>query len=451
MTPALIAHFQTRLCDLETDSACGDDALRSLSPHLQLRRLRLCVATPCADGRRFGDVCFCNQAKPGDAVVGSACDRRGEPLLPRPAARCARLTGLRGCAVLNGVSVDASALTTLRSVDAAVQAIADTALRERLCWARVQRCAADVGVRVAFFLMLHNTRHTWASNDVADQEPSTGLQLFRWLMEHVWHANHTFAIHVDAGAPRAWLANVLEYLDDARFAANVFLMPQARSVVWSSIDVAQAALDGVRFLLGRSEREWDFFINLSGTDVALMRPEQLQRYLAERRGLNMLWANYFDSINARQRATHIDATFAVCAERQRVVKTRYVKQEALWFMPVKGQFWMTLTREFCEHVWSDSAQLQRATRFLGLSHVPDEKLFPSLLLASPFRHTWLRVMDRYIEWESQANHPTVLQYPQHWAKLTSGAFTFGRKVSFTHSKELLARLFARLQQQSGVE
>jgi len=38
----------------------------------------------------------------------------------------------------------------------------------------------------------------------------------------------------------------------------------------------------------------------------------------------------------------------------------------------------------------------------------------------------------------------VLQYPQHWAQLTSGAFTFGRKVSTSQSKDLLARLFVRL-------
>jgi hypothetical protein len=54
------------------------------------------------------------------------------------------------------------------------------------------------------------------------------------------------------------------------------------------------------------------------------------------------------------------------------------------------------------------------------------------------------VMDRYIEWESEANHPTMLQFERHFERLTSGKYIFGRKVSYTHSKELLAQLFVRL-------
>lgn len=381
-------------------------------------------------------------------MVGSACDRRAPSRvdeLRSGAQKCVRLNDLRGCAILNGLAVESSSLESLHMLDSAVQSLADTALRDRLCRARSVRCHAGTladDVRVAFFLMLHNTRHTWNSTDIADQEPSTGLQLFRWLLEHVWHENHTFAVHVDSNAPRAWLVDVLLHLAQPRF-ANVFLMPAARTVVWSSIDVAQVALDGIRFLLAQNRR-WDFFINLSGTDVALMNSSQLQRYLRRMRGLNMLWANYFDNINPRQRATHIDATFAVCQERARVVKSRYIKTEALWFMPVKGQFWMTLTREFCEYIFSDTLRLRRFVRFLGLSHVPDEKLFPSMLVASPYRYTWLRVMDRYIEWESEANHPTMLRFERHFERLTSGKYIFGRKVSYTHSKELLAQLFVRL-------
>lgn len=446
LTPALTAHILARFCDNGTALQCADTLAGDLQ--LQWRRNALCGdLAACADGRRFGNRCYCNQNSVDETVVGSACDQRARSRVDKRshASRCVRLADLRGCAILNGVAVEADSLDSLRVLDSAVLALRGSAIADRLCERRAVRCRAGVdapAVRVAFFLMLHNTRHTWNSTSMADQEPSTGLQLFRWLLEHAWHENHTFAVHVDSSSPRAWLVDVMLFLAQPRF-ANVFLMPAARGVVWSSIDVAQVALDGIRFLLAQN-RQWDFFINLSGTDVALMHPEQLQRYLRSRRGLNMLWANYFDNINVRQRATHLDATFAVCAERERVVKTRYVKSEALWFMPVKGQFWMTLTREFCEYLFSDAPRLRRFVRFLGLSHVPDEKLFPSMLLASPYRHTWLRVMDRYIEWESEANHPTTLVYERHYAALTSGHYIFGRKVSYTRSKELLARLFVRL-------
>jgi hypothetical protein len=446
LTPGLTTHVQARFCENGTALQCASQL--NADSQLRLRREALCDnLVACEDGRRFGNRCYCNQNPSDDEKsVGSACNRRAPSRVDqRRRSQCVRLADLRGCAVLNGVAVETSSLESLRVLDSAVQALNNGAIGDRLCQRRAVRCRAGVDapdVRVAFFLMLHNTRHTWTGTTMADQEPSTGLQLFRWLLEHTWHANHTFAVHVDASTPRAWLIDVMIFLAQPRF-SNVFLMPATRNVVWSSIDVAQVALDGIRFLLAQN-REWDVFINLSGTDVALMRPDQLHRYLRSRRGLNMLWANYFENINPRQRATHMDPTFAVCAERERVVKTRYLKSEALWFMPVKGQFWMTLTREFCEYLFSDAPQLRRFVRFLGLSHVPDEKLFPSMLMASPYRHTWLRVMDRYIEWEPEANHPTTLVYERHYKALTSGHYIFGRKVSYTHSKELLAQLFVRL-------
>jgi hypothetical protein len=56
-------------------------------------------------------------------------------------------------------------------------------------------------------------------------------------------------------------------------------------------------------------------------------------------------------------------------------------------------------------------------------------------------------MDRYIEWASDANHPVWLRNPQHWRTLVSGHYNFARKVSFTRSKYLLARLLIHVRTQ----
>ena len=45
---------------------------------------------------------------------------------------------------------------------------------------------------------------------------------------------------------------------------------------------------------------------------------------------------------------------------------------------------------FCEYLFSNAQTIHRYSSYLGLSHVPDEKFFTSILLNSPFRHSWLR-------------------------------------------------------------
>jgi hypothetical protein len=58
-----------------------------------------------------------------------------------------------------------------------------------------------------------------------------------------------------------------------------------------------------------------------------------------------LWANYFDAIDKSLLDEHLRTTFVKCGERNRVIKLpSYRKRRSHWFMPLKGQFWMTLSR-----------------------------------------------------------------------------------------------------------
>lgn len=103
-------------------------------------------------------------------------------------------------------------------------------------------------------------------------------------------------------------------------------------------------MDGIRRAVA-SGRSWDFFINLSGADVALKTPYELQRYLFTRLGHNMLWANHFDAIDETLLDTHLlNQSFVACYRDNKVIKLPYRKQQKLWFAPMKGQLWMTLTR-----------------------------------------------------------------------------------------------------------
>ena len=106
---------------------------------------------------------------------------------------------------------------------------------------------------------------------------------------------------------------------------------------------------------------------------------------------------------------------------------------------------MTLSRRFCSYLLENDEELRRLHFYLALSHVPDEKVLPTALINSPLRATWIRVMDRYIQWRKNANHPRTLRNPEHWKAVRSERFIIGRKVSFSKSKYFLARLMVHLQ------
>ena len=218
--------------------------------------------------------------------------------------RCVELRALDACRTLNGRLVRADAHDEfVAHIETAAQLLPpSTALRDALCREAARRflCHADNdanddddddnddSVRVAFVLMVHNTRHTWNGTALADREPSSGLQLVRWLLDALWDRRHLFVVHVDARAPRAWQLDLrVALLSDARYADNVLLLPRQRRVVWSSIDVVDAALSAMRFALAHRKR-WDVLINLSGADIALKTPLELKRYLFPRRHFNMV-------------------------------------------------------------------------------------------------------------------------------------------------------------------
>jgi hypothetical protein len=221
--------------------------------------------------------------------------------------RCVTLQRLRACAVLNGRLALAERLRDVESLERLVgRFVSEQAFRDMLCVEASRRALchdgdggdSDVGlddnrsrrptVRLAFVVMLHNTRHTWNGTALADREPSTGLTLVRWLLASLWHERHLFVVHVDARAPSAWYFDVLHFVrSERRYRDNVFVMPRRARVVWSSIDVVQTTLDATRFLLA-ADRRWDLLINLSGADVALKTPAELQHYFYPRRQLNLV-------------------------------------------------------------------------------------------------------------------------------------------------------------------
>jgi hypothetical protein len=278
----------------------------------------------CGDhGRPSNGKCYCDQDGSGGGHYGNDCELAYDSSVDCDAGvvvhgecrchrghngvrcerRCVTLSNLIACATLNGLLIDRDALGEMRGVEAHVRARVAPELRATLCREAVRRflCHSDdavdddargssggiderTSVRVAYVILLHNTRHTWNETARADREPSNGLQLFRWLLDSIWHADDSFVVHVDERTHVAWYTDALAYVRAPRFASNVLVL-ERRSVVWASHDVVDVTLAALRALLANG-RKWDLAINLSGSDVPLKASHELRRYLYARRGYN---------------------------------------------------------------------------------------------------------------------------------------------------------------------
>jgi hypothetical protein len=331
------------------------------------------------------------------------------------------------------------------------------AIRRRMCRrqleaeANANECQAlNRRQRVAYLITVHDTRAKQLSA-AALRETSAGLAQLELMLKLLWSADDWFALHVEPTASLAYRSAVELIAQEWAAFGNVFLVADADRVVWSGASVVDTIVRSLRELL---RFEWDLFINLSGADFPIKshagRRAALQ-FLLEH---NTIWGNYVAAIDERARKIleeHVHDTVAECRGKVEDV-SKYDRTDKMPFDALaNAHLWMVLERQFCEYVATD-ARAAALRRFFRLTRVPDEKYFLTTLLDSPrFRHTWLRSQTRYMQWIDGANHPvtlrndaenktfaTLLQQPDR---------LFARKFSFSKSRNLLARLFAELNEQ----
>ncbi len=328
------------------------------------------------------------------------------------------------------------------------------AVRRRLCRRQLEleasagECDAfNRRVRVAYLVTVHDTRANVLSA-AALRESSAGLAQLELLLRALWTRDDVFAVHVEPTASEAYMRTVQLIIDRWAEHGNVFVVADADRVVWSGMSVVETILRSLRELM---RFEWDLFVNLSGADFPIKSAAALHALLQPLRGRNTIWGNYVAAVDEQARRlleAHIRDTVAECRGKIEDIFKYDRAQKPPFDALANAHLWMVLERQFCDYLVTD-ARAAVMRRFFKLTRVPDEKFFLTTLLDSPrFRHSWLRVQTRYMQWIDGANHPVTLRNDadnKTFATLSSQSDRlFARKFSFSKSKHLLARLFAAL-------
>lgn len=247
------------------------------------------------------------------------------------------------------------------------------------------------------------------------------LQLPR-LLKAIWHNQNLYVIHFDVKIGlerRERMEQLLKQGNMARH-GNVIVM-ESESISYAGITMLLNTINGMSQLL-RASPDWDFFINLSGSDYPLVSADTIRQLFGSapvrHSRLNFLQTQIADKdlqwfFDHRMRHVHIDT--ALWAGRSNSANTEEnndtlqddgtlidvnashpVTRHRASFVKTEG--WVILHRSFCEHV-VESASARRLLLSFATTRAADELFFGTLLTQTErFRSTIAWDGLRYILW-----------------------------------------------------
>lgn len=270
------------------------------------------------------------------------------------------------------------------------------------------------------------------------------------LLSSIYHPRNVYVLHLDEKASDVE-KRVLQEVVRPMLPSNVKLMDSS-TITWGGISIVLGTLRAIAVLLEHFDSQWDYFINLSASDMPLMPQSQIMHILARMPARsNFMSGAKFDKETAkhqynRRNGLVLDPSLAVGSQAKRFQSLSDRRESPTEFMPYKGGGWLILHRSFAEtsvslsNIWTG-----RLLSYFSNWFAADESYFQTLACALwPDRiHHVLKEDWRFIRWTGKV-HPDTLKGTEDLIQaFTSGAF-FARKFSFPSAeRDVLQELVHR--------
>lgn len=322
--------------------------------------------------------------------------------------------------------------------------LADTAFSEEACarkfdqaWA-VQNDDGKIAaqkdiVSIAYFVQ--------AGND--------SVPLLSRLFARIHHPSNFYVLHVDAKVDKQARRNVQNMIErNPRYASNVHIM-KSEMVTYKAISMVTNTMAAMTIALER-HADWDYFINLSGTDYPLVSPEGQMKLLARPRvppgRLNFVtffpykeWGPY----SFRVRNMHWDPAavgFQSPNSRLRLLKSQKETplEQHRAFVFTKAEAWVILSRPFVKFVVRSAFAKRMLINHAHVLSVP-EHYFADILYNHPFwRKTIVPDAFRKVVWYLKNQRSGQHPYP-----IDGGPTIFSRWSYIARTRSLFARKFVK--------
>ncbi|CAM9160175.1 unnamed protein product [Scytosiphon promiscuus] len=291
--------------------------------------------------------------------------------------------------------------------------------------------------RVVFYIM------------VAGLQELPGLDA---LLRNVYHVDHFFLVHLDVKAAahvkEGVNRRILTVLDErGNGQVNIRLVDPATPITWGGFTMTLNAVHGITQALHWNTK-WDYFINLSASDLPLLGTDEVAGILGEHKASNTSFIKGFKYEPSWEGYQFIDRR-EMFAEDQAVMRDTDAEKRWPWaildaqkemltrpmpnlFTVHKGEFWVMLHRSMAEYVHkSPDNQARTLLAYFSGMIVSDEEFFQTVACNPHFPHDTLRTHNdnlRFVNWWGDQASPAIVPPFRAVAAANSGAM-FGRKFS----------------------
>jgi hypothetical protein len=265
-------------------------------------------------------------------------------------------------------------------------------------------------------------------------------QLIRLV--HRLNADATsFFVHVDKKTDERIYRDMVDGLGGLR---NVRFVRRHRCE-WGGYGHVAATLEGIAEIV-RTGTRFDYALLLTGQDYPIKSNEQIAGFLQTHK--DKLFLEYFPLpadvwVNRgiaggmdRIEAWHwrIGKRHVRFPPGHRLpIKRRFPKA----FRPFGGSSYWCLPRDCIRYIYELTSRDRTFTRFFRYVDVPDEIVFQTIVLNSPFREMAVNDNLRYIDWkDADAGSPAILR-KSDFGKLMSSPKLFARKFDIRVDAEVL--------------
>lgn len=285
------------------------------------------------------------------------------------------------------------------------------------------------------------------------QISDSSLALTERLLARLHHPGNLYALHFDKKIPAYKVVRVVSAIKSNPDYVNVHLM-ERESVTYRGITMVLNNMNAITELLRLGE--WDYFINLSGSDYPLVSPTVQRKLLAmpyvRERASNFFivspreqWA---DTKKYRFEAVAVDTALGM-SERVEdstlvILDQKTPLYDKLNYNYVKGEGWLILTRDACNFML-ESAYARKMLLSMAFSQEASEHYYVSLFWNHPsFNHTIVPHSLRTVYWKLNGTysgqHPFVIDQLVEedgsftlWPWLRKSPHWFARKFSAPNS------------------
>ncbi|XP_068606122.1 xylosyltransferase 2 isoform X2 [Brachionichthys hirsutus] len=262
-------------------------------------------------------------------------------------------------------------------------------------------------VRVVFVLMVHGR----ASRQL------------RRLIKAIYHHDHYYYIHVDerfSYLHREVLQIVQQY-------PNVKVTPWRMVTIWGGASLLKAYLRSMQDLLSMPDWEWDFFINLSGTDFPIRTNDELVVFLSQQKDKNFLKSHGRENVRFVKKQG-LDRLFHECDHHMWRVGDRSIPKGV---EISGGSDWFALTRRFVEYVInSQDALVSGLKRYYSYALLPAESFFHTVLVNSHMCDTHVDNNLRVTNWNRKLGCKCQYKHIVDWCGCSPNNFKPQELVRF---------------------